>query len=311
METTAIKTVKELAGEFKDRLDTISKINTEFIGIPSGFYSLDVIIKGFQTSNLVLVGGAEGMGKTAFVVSLLSNMAIVNQCPIAFFSLRIPSHQLLQLIIRQQTNLSSEKIRLGLLNEDEMALLAIKTEAFEEAPLYIVDYPFLTVNDIEDYVIQLVHSYSVKIIVIDSLESIAVNKNDKVGKVLNKRELSKISFQLKELAVKLDIAILVLFHIEDKVLGKFYRRRPLLSDIRKYAPIDTYADLILLLYNPEYYKIDEWDDNIGSPTSGEAEIIVAKNTNGILENARLQFIGSLNKFDNLSSNANLDTDLPF
>ena len=84
-----------------------------------------------------------------------------------------------------------------------------------------------------------------------------------------------------------------------------------MSDLRAFAPIDTYADLILLIYRPEYYKIDEWDDDEGLSAVGEAEIIVAKNTNGILKNARLQFIGSLEKFDNLNSNANLENDLPF
>ena len=124
-------------------------------------------------------------------------------------------------------------------------------------------------------------------------------KNDKVGKILNKRELAKIVFQLKELAAKLGITIVVSFLIPEQVLGKCYNRRPLLSDIRKYAPIDTYADLILLLYRPEYYKIEEWDDDAGLPAAGEAEIIIAKNNNGSLDTIRVKFDGSKGLFDNL------------
>jgi replicative DNA helicase len=115
--------------------------------------------------------------------------------------------------------------------------------------------------------------------------------------------LAKISFQLKQLAVKFDVTIIVLFDFKlPKEKEKYsYSKRPTLVDVRKYAPIDTYADLILLLYRPEYYKIDEWDDEKLSPTAGEAEIIVAKNTNGSLGIAKVKFDGSKGLFENLSS----------
>lgn len=306
------KTLKELGEELKKRLDNIAKINTECTGILSGFYSLDAITKGFQPSNLVMIAGVEGIGKTAFAISLIRKMAIENHCRIAFFSFGMTSQQLLLLLIRQQTKIASEKLRLGLLNDDERELVAIATAATEEAPLNIVDYPFLTVSDIEDFFLCSPPDFA-EIIIIDSLQFIAKSKKDQVGKILNKREMTQITFQLKKLAEKLNITILVLVRYDLPIRGyrTHYIQRPYLSDLRTYAPIDTYADLILLLYRPEYYKMEEWDDDEGLPAAGEAEIIVAKNTNGILENARLQFIGSLGKFDNLSSINDPDNDLPF
>ena len=133
---------------------------------------------------------------------------------------------------------------------------------------------------------------------IDSLQLLAKDKKDKAGKILNKRELSNITFQLKKLADKLNIIILVTANFE-LVRKQQSSRRPLLSDVRKYAPIDAYADLVLLLYRPEYYKIEEWDDEQQSPTVGEAEIIIAKNTNGVLGNVRLKFDGSLGLFEDM------------
>lgn len=294
-----IKELKEVGEEFKARLDNISKSKKGTTGISSGFHNLDAITNGFQPSNLILIGGVAGIGKTSFIVSLIRKMAIQNQCPTAFFSLKLTAQQLMMRIITQETNIAAEKLRLGLLNENEMELVSKKIAELENTPLYVYDYPFLTVSDIEDTLLCSPSDFA-KIIIIDSLQFIAKNKNDKVGKVLNKKELSKITFQLKELAAKFEITIFVPFLIPEKILRSCYNRRPLLTHMRKYAPIDTYADLVLLLYRPEYYKIDEWDDNENSPTAGEAEIIIAKNTNGSLDNVRVNFDGSKGLFDNLS-----------
>jgi replicative DNA helicase len=294
------KTLREISKVFKERLSNIAKNGESITGISSGFEKLDAITKGFQPSNLVLVGGVEGMGKTSFAVSLINKMAIENQCPITFFSLRMSSQKLLTRIIRQQTDISSEKLRLGLLNENEIELVSKKIEKWECAPLCVYDYPFLTVSDIEDTFLCSPPDDYPAIIIIDSLQFISKSKKDKVGKVLNKRELTKITFQLKNLAEKFNITILVLAHFN--LQRKYYSGRPVLTDMRKYAPIDTYADLVLLLYRPEYYKIDEWDDDEQSPTIGEAEIVVAKNTNGSLDSVRVKFDGSRGLFENLPSN---------
>lgn len=307
MDFLEYKNLGEIASEFKQRLSSIAKSDNSISGTSSGFTELDAITKGFQPSNLILVGGVEGMGKTSFVISLIRKMAIENQRPTAFFSLEMTNQQLMMRIIRQQTNISVEKLRSGLLNEDEIALVSKKTAAFENTPLYVYENPFLTVSDIEDTLLCSPPDFA-KIIVIDSLQFLAKSKKDKVGKILNKRELTKITFQLKQLAEKFKITIVVLFHFRlPKEKEKYsYSKRPILSDVRKYAPIDTYADLVLLLYRPEYYKIEEWDEDEQSPAAGEAEIIVAKNTNGSLDNARVKFDGSKALFDNLSSYKKMD-----
>lgn len=307
MDFIEFKKLKELGEEFKYRLYTIAKSDNSITGIPSGFEKLDAITKGFQPSNLILVGGVAGIGKTSFAISLIHKMAIENQCPTAFFSLEMTNQQLMMSIIRQQTNISVEKFRSGLLNEDEIALVSKKTAAFENTPLYVYENPFLTVSDIEDILLCSPPDFA-KIIVIDSLQFLAKNKKDQVGKVLNKRELTQITFQLKQLAEKFNITIVVFFHfrLPKEKLRYYYSKQPILADVRKYAPIDTYADLVLLLYRPEYYKIEEWDDDEQSLTAGEAEIIVAKNTNGSLDNARVKFEGSKALFDNLSSYKKMD-----
>jgi len=83
-------------------------------------------------------------------------------------------------------------------------------------------------------------------------------------------------------------------------------KRPILSDLRESGAIEQDADIVSFIYRPEYYKIDEWDDEERTPTQGQAEFIVAKHRNGGLDNIRLKFIGQLGKFDNLD-----DFDSPF
>jgi replicative DNA helicase len=303
MSFTSFKTCIELAEVFKENLKSTKKKFQNANGIPSGFEKLDAIINGFQTSNLILVGAEQGMGKTSFAVSLITKMTIENQCATSFFSLEIVAQQLLHRILSQQTNIATEQLRLGLLNEKEIELVSKSIEALQSNYLRIYDSPFLTVSDIEETILCAPASCT-KLIIIDSLQSIAKSKKDKTSKVLNKRELTKITFQLKQLAVKYNITILVLVHftLQAERLNEQLNRRPLLSDLRKHAPIDAFADLVLLLYRPEYYKIDEWDDEPKLPTAEEAEVIVAKNINGNLGKTRLQFKANILKFENIKDN---------
>ena len=229
-------------------------------------------------------------------------MAIEKKCSIAFFSLKLTSSQVMARIVSQQTKIPAGKFRLDWLPSEEMDLVYKTTQQTENSPLYVYDYPFLTVFDIEE-TLGFHPPDFVQCIVIDSLQLLVNDKKDKAGKILNKRELANSMFQLKKLADKLNITILVTANFE-LVRKQYTSRRPLLSDVRKYAPIDAYADLVLLLYRPEYYKIEEWDDELQSPTDGEAEIIIAKNTNGILGNIRVKFDGSLGLFEDVSPSPN-------
>jgi replicative DNA helicase len=303
MSFKSFKTCTELGEAFKESLESSNKKDLTVNKIPSGFKKLDAIINDFQPSNLILVCAEQGMGKTSFAVSLINKMAIENQCAIAFFSLEIAAHQLLLRIVSQQTTIATEQLRLGLLNENEIELVSKSIEALQSNSLRIYDYPFLTVSDIEETILCAPLGFP-KLIIIDSLQSIAKSKKVKIGKVLNKRELTKITFQLKQLAVKYNSTILVLVHftLQKERLNEHLDRRPLLSDLRKYAPIDAFADLVLLLYRPEYYKIDEWDDEPKLPAAEEAEVIVAKNNNGNLGKTRLQFKGNILKFENIKDN---------
>jgi replicative DNA helicase len=110
-----------------------------------------------------------------------------------------------------------------------------------------------------------------------------------------------ISRNLKALAKELNVPVIALSQLSRAVETRGGSKRPLLSDLRESGAIEQDADIVSFIYRPEYYKIDEWDDEERSPTEGQAEFIVAKHRNGGLENIRLKFIGHLGKFDNLDT----------
>jgi len=120
------------------------------------------------------------------------------------------------------------------------------------------------------------------------------------------QEISTISRNLKALAKELNVPVIALSQLSRAVETRGGSKRPLLSDLRESGAIEQDADIVAFIYRPEYYKIEEWDDEERTPTEGQGELIVAKHRNGGLENIRLKFIGHLGKFDNLD-----DFDSPF
>jgi replicative DNA helicase len=115
------------------------------------------------------------------------------------------------------------------------------------------------------------------------------------------QEISTISRNLKSLAKELDIPVIALSQLSRAVETRGGTKRPQLSDLRESGAIEQDADIVSFIYRPEYYNIDEWDDDERSPSQGQAEFIIAKHRNGSLENIRLKFIGHLGKFEDLDN----------
>jgi replicative DNA helicase len=270
------KNFYEIIQDYHDELNRIASPN-DTSRIQSGFDKLDTLTNGFQPASITLIGGVLGMGKTLFASTLVKKMTLEKNQFTLFFSLHYSSEQFINSILCQETGIDYSKLCRGELNESERDVINSKLDNIKKAPLEFYDYPFLTIADIE-FVLECRPSDCLpKIIVIDSLRSIAKNKKDKTGKLLNKREITKIMFQLKKLARKYNVAILITSEIQKKRKNTSFKT-PTLKNVYDYAPITNYADLILLLYRPEYYGIETWESDKTSAI-GEGEIIVAKINN--------------------------------
>ncbi|NER17681.1 replicative DNA helicase [Spongiivirga citrea] len=312
------ETAQSLVIQAKKKIEEIS--NKEGLsGIPTGFDRLDKLTSGWQPSDLVIVAARPGMGKTALTLSMARNIAVDQNIPVAFFSLEMASVQLITRLISSETGLSSEKLRTGKLEKHEWEQLNVKVKGLEKAPLFIDDTPSLSIFDLRAKARRLSSQHGIKLIMIDYLQLMTAGSAVKGGGN-REQEISTISRNLKALAKELNVPVIALSQLSRAVETRGGSKRPLLSDLRESGAIEQDADIVSFIYRPEYYKIDEWDDEERSPTAGQAEFIVAKHRNGGLDNIRLKFIGHLGKFDNLEefdspfefqSKLNADGDDPF
>ena len=267
-------------------------------GISSGFEDLDKLTSGWQPSDLIIIAARPGMGKTALTLSMARNIAVGRQLPVAFFSLEMSSVQLITRLISAETGLSSEKLRTGKLAQHEWQQLNVKVSDLEKAPLYIDDSPSLSIFELRAKARRLSRLHGIKLIVIDYLQLMTAATNNKSGN--REQEISTISRNLKALAKELDTPVIALSQLSRAVETRGGTKRPQLSDLRESGAIEQDADIVSFIYRPEYYGIDEWDDEERSPSDGQAEFIVSKHRNGGLDNIRLKFQAHLGKFENLS-----------
>ena len=269
-------------------------------GVASGFEKLDLLTSGWQPSDLIIIAARPGMGKTALTLSMARNMTVTKQTPVAFFSLEMSSVQLITRLISSETGLSSEKLRTGKLADHEWKQLNVKVGDLEKAPLFIDDTPALSIFDLRAKARRLASQHDIKLIIVDYLQLMTAGTTSKAGN--REQEISTISRNLKSLAKELDIPVIALSQLSRAVETRGGTKRPQLSDLRESGAIEQDADIVSFIYRPEYYGIEEWDDEEHSSSIGQAELIIAKHRNGGLDNIRMKFIANLGKFEDLQSN---------
>ncbi|MDH3005114.1 MAG: replicative DNA helicase [Candidatus Shikimatogenerans sp. JK-2022] len=288
-----IKYIKSSFKSIKDLLPkTIERIkNKEKYYIPTGFNKLDNIILGLQKSDFIIIASRPGMGKTSFALSLIINL-IKKKYPIGLFSLEMEYNQIIYRLITLVTKVPYDKLNYKFLKSNNNNNLKI----INNFPLYIYDSPFLSLIDLKNKCRDLIYKYNVKIIIIDYLQLINVNDI----KIKNReQEISTISRNIKYIAKEFNISIIAISQLSRAVEIRGGDKRPMLSDLRESGAIEQDADLVLLLYRPEYYGFKYWDNNKTKLCKGEAEIIIAKHRNGRLGKIKLKFIKKKAQFKNL------------
>ncbi|WP_369810666.1 replicative DNA helicase [Hymenobacter cheonanensis] len=287
MQDLMVKAIKELE-EKKHQKDGLT-------GVPTGFAALDRVTSGWQPSDLVIIAARPGMGKTAFVVSAMRNAAVDFKKPVAIFSLEMSSLQLVNRLISAEAELDSEKIKKGNLADYEWAQLNHKISSLSSAPIFIDDTPALSIRELRAKCRRLKSQHDIQLIIIDYLQLMSGNEGGKNGN--REQEIASISRALKGIAKELNIPVIALSQLSRSVETRGGDKKPQLSDLRESGSIEQDADMVIFLYRPEYYKITE--DEMGNPTQGMGEVIIAKHRNGSLETVQLKFIGRFTKFADL------------
>ena len=264
-------------------------------GIASGFFKLDKITGGWQNSDLVILAARPAMGKTAFALSMAKNIAVDQRVPVAFFSLEMSNVQLVNRLIANVCEITSDKIKSGQLAPYEWGQLDFKIKELIGAPLFIDDSPQLSVFELRTKARRLVREHGIRLIMIDYLQLMNAS-----GMSFGSRqeEVSTISRSLKGLAKELNIPILALSQLNRGVESRegIEGKRPQLSDLRESGAIEQDADMVCFIHRPEYYHI--YEDSAGRDLHGMAEIIIAKHRNGAVGDVLLTFKGQYTRFQN-------------
>ena len=277
--------------QIKNFLEDIEKrMNTDgLLGIASGFQAIDKFTGGWQETDLIIVGGASSMGKTSFALALAYNAAKYTDTSTVIFSYEMSALQLLRRLASMESEISNRYITNGTLNDEELNKIHQAIGNIEKIPLHIDEGNITSLGYLVHRIKEYVKNKNVKLVMIDYLQ--LVSSKNKSGS--REQEVSKVARTLKNLAKELNITVIALSQL-NRGVGMRNNSKPTLSDLRESGEIEQAADVVMLIYRPEYYGI-EFNDN-GKESKGTANIIFAKGRNIGVGEITLSFKSEITKF---------------
>ncbi len=277
--------ISEAIIETYDKLQRLSGENKEnFIGIPTGFYQLDKIILGLNKSDLILLAARPAMGKTAFALNIVTNVAIKFNKSVAIFSLEMSRDQLVTRVLSSIAKIKGISLKTGNLTVEDWNRLAFSAQELSKANIYIDDMPSITVSEMKARIRRM---RNVDLVVIDYLQLMqSMRRSDN-----RVQEISDITRALKVMAKELDIPVIAISQLSRGPDTRI-EHQPRLSDLRDSGSIEQDADIVMFLYREAYYDKTCENPNI-------AECIIAKNRHGETSTVELAWNGQYTKFENL------------
>jgi replicative DNA helicase len=268
------------------------RMNSEgLLGIPTGFKDIDKFTGGWQETDLIIVGGASSMGKTSFALALAFNAAKYSKTPTVIFSYEMSSPQLLKRLISVESGVNNSYIANGTIGDEELKRIHKATTTVSNTPINIDECNITSLNYLIYRIKEYVKTRKVKLVMVDYLQLVSYSSK----KLSREQEVSKVARKLKNLAKELNITIIALSQL-NRGVGMRNNSKPTLSDLRESGEIEQAADIVMLIYRPEYYGL-EYDD-AGHDAKGIANIIFAKGRNIGVGEVTLKFISNLTKFEN-------------
>jgi replicative DNA helicase len=290
-------------------------------GLATGLTDLDRLMGGLQPSDLIVVAGRPGMGKTAFATNIAFNVArawqgevqadgemkTVNGGVVGFFSLEMSSEQLATRIIAEQAGVPSANIRRGRIDEAEFARIVEASRAMQKIPFYIDQTGGLTIAQLAARARRLKRQRGLDLMVVDYIQLMQAHNRRSDNRV---QEVTEITNNLKSLAKELNVPVIAVSQLSRQVENRD-DKRPQLADLRESGSIEQDADVVLFVFREEYYlknkepklgtiEFETWRQEM-EQVHGVAEVIIGKQRHGPTGTVRLQFEDTLTRFSNLAS----------
>ena len=298
-------------------------------GVATGLHDLDQLLGGLHASDLVVLAGRPGMGKTALATNIAFQAAnsrrmvgrdaeeaeVVDGAVVGFFSLEMSAEQLVTRILSEETQIPSERLRRGKFDETEFHKVAKAAQELSRLPFFIDDTPALSIAALRTRARRLKRTHRLSLIVVDYLQLLRPTGRSNPDRRV--QELGEITQGLKALAKELDLPVLALSQLS-RAVEQREDKRPQLADLRESGAIEQDADVVMFIFREEYYlrseptrrpdepdekfeqRYDKWSSHL-KEVENLADIIVAKQRHGPIGNVRLQFSRETTKFQSLAS----------
>jgi len=319
---------------FKDAVTTaVDMANAAFMrdghlsGVSTGIHSLDAKMGGLQPSDLIILAGRPGMGKTSLATNIAFNIAnayegeqqadgsmkAVNGGVVGFFSLEMSAEQLATRIISEQTEVSSSKIRRGDITETDFEKLVACSQVMQKIPLYIDQTGGISISQLAARARRLKRQRGLDVLVIDYVQ--LMTGSSKASAQNRVQEITEITTGLKALGKELNVPIIALSQLSRQVESRD-DKRPQLSDLRESGSIEQDADVVLFVFREEYYvknleprdefdpKYEEWKQHF-EKVRGTADVIIAKQRHGPTGTVKLAFQSEFTRFADLAEGSYL------
>ncbi|MFN3591276.1 MAG: replicative DNA helicase [Thermaurantiacus sp.] len=323
----ATQTFRSAAGKALEMAARARRSGGHLSGLTTGLTGLNQKLGGLQNSDLVILAGRPGMGKTALATNIAFACAwrhrlereedgIATGAPVAFFSLEMSADQLATRILAQRAQVSSEALRTGRINQAQFNAIARAADELSDLPFYIDDSPALTIAALRSRARRLKRQRGIGLVVVDYLQLLRGTARNASENRVN--ELSEITRGLKTLAKELDVPVLALSQLSRQVEGRD-DKRPQLSDLRESGTIEQDADIVLFVFREEYYhqmkkpadessaEFQAWQEK-DYRLRGLADITVAKQRHGAAGRVNLYFAGEYTQFTDRAEGDAPDSD---
>lgn len=223
--------ISTIMADVVDQIDFLARNQNRLMGVPTGFVMLDKMLGGFQKSDLIIVAGRPGMGKSSLGLSIAQNAARRYNARVAVFSLEMSNEQMVQRLLSVESAIDNHRLRMGQIYEDEWPILLEAANTLAASNIFIDDTPGASVMEIRTKARRLYAEHGIDLILVDYMQLMSGGGRNSRGEN-RQQEISYISRSLKELARELNVPVIALSQLSRAVESRA-DNKPMLSDLRE------------------------------------------------------------------------------
>jgi replicative DNA helicase len=295
--TSDLIPLKDVVKRAMEHIESIHERGSRITGLATGFYELDELTAGLQPAEFIVLAARPAIGKTTFALNVAERVAVTDGKAVALFSLEMSTQQLAQNLLCLHRRLDAQRLRKGMLSNEERSELRLAAEVLYQAPVFLNDSPTLSALSLRAKARRLKRQHDIQLVIVDYLQLMEPPPAES-----RQQQVAEISRSLKGLARELGVPVLAVSQLNRAPEAR-EDHRPRLADLRESGAIEQDADVVLLLHRDDAYDPNDHP--------GVAEIEIAKQRNGPTGIVRLTFRRECLRFENAAVEAAARDAIPF